>query len=126
MSYGFYKVLHLTGVMLLFFSLGGMTLQALLGAPAPAEGQRPPGRGLLLAFHGVGMLLLLVAGFGALAKLGVGGVPPWALGKLGIWLALGLAPVLLRRKPELARPLAFALPLLGFLAAALAIHKLGA
>lgn len=131
MSYAVYKVLHLLGVMALLFSLGGMTLQALAGAPrATGEGQPPapgPGRGLLSALHGVGMLLLLVAGFGALAKLGAmqGGLPGWVWGKLVVWLLLGGAPALIKRKPELGVALCLALPLLGGLAAFLAVVKPG-
>jgi hypothetical protein len=39
--------------------------------------------------HGLGLLLVLVAGFGMLAKLGIHGVPTWAALKLIIWVALG-------------------------------------
>lgn len=130
MGYEVYKVLHLLGVVTLFFSLGGMTLQALaVPATGAAEGAPPaPGRAVLSALHGVAMVLLLVAGFGALAKLGLmqGGLPGWAWGKLAVWLLLGGAPALIKRQPRLALALCFALPLVGALAAWLAVAKPGA
>ena len=67
--------------------------------------------------------MLLVAGFGALAKLEVQGVPSWAWGKLVLWLLLAASPVLIKRKPNFAKALWFALPLLGVVAASLAVLK---
>lgn len=116
MSFEFYKILHVVGVMLLFTALGGVTLHALSGGDK--------GRKLLAASHGVALLLLLVAGFGMIAKLKLAApYPGWIWGKLVIWLLLGGAVVLPRKKPELAKPLFLALPLLGGVAAWLAIMK---
>ncbi|MGE0708820.1 MAG: hypothetical protein AB7N76_22250 [Planctomycetota bacterium] len=130
MSYEFYKLVHLIGVMLLFLSLGGLALLGQVGAAAAAEGKEdaapapPPLRKLLLLLHGVAMFLLLVAGFGALAKLGLG-FPGWVYGKLAVWLLLGAAPALLRRKPELVKTMLLLMPLLGAVAAWLALNKPG-
>lgn len=65
----------------------------------------------VMVTHGVGLLLLLVAGFGMLAKLQISGVPWWAAIKLVIWLALG-AFVGLAYKQNMARKLWIAVPLL--------------
>lgn len=118
MSYPLYKVLHLLGVLLLFASLGGLLVQQLRGG-ANGEGGRLP-----RVTHGIALLLILVAGFGALAKLGVG-LPPWAIAKLVVWLLLGAAPVAIRRLPGLAPLLWWALPILGAAAAFLAVYKPG-
>lgn len=123
MSYATYKVLHLLGVMLLFFALGGMTLHALNGGDKESN----KAKGLVYAFHGVALLLLLVAGFGAMAKMGIkGGVPVWVWLKLGVWLLLAASPALITRKPDLGKALWFVLPLAGGLAGFLAVTKLGA
>jgi hypothetical protein len=116
-----YVYLHLTGLVLLFFSLGGLTTHALNGGDKASN----KARALLIAFHGVAMLLLLVAGFGAVAKLGYmkGGMPGWVIAKIVIWLLMGAAPVLIKKKPELAKGLFFGLAALGSAAAYIAGFK---
>lgn len=113
MSINFYKLLHLVSVMVVFASLGGLCFVA-------SEKRR-----LLVALHGVGMLALLVAGFGLLAKLGFvqGGLPLWAAVKLGIWVALGVVPVLMRKLPSFARLILLLSIALGGYSAHLAITK---
>lgn len=77
------KTLHLTGVIALFSSLGA----TLLGGS---------NRKTASALHGISLLLILLMGFAMLGK------PPmdkyWWMAKLGLWLFLGLAPVLAKRK----------------------------
>ncbi len=117
MSPSLYKILHILGVLLVFAALGGATLRALAGTREEA-----PGRKLALVTHGVALLLILVSGFGMLAKLGYG-FPLWVWLKLAIWLVLGAAIALIRRMPQHATLFWFALPLLGAAAAYLAIYK---
>ncbi|CAN5131165.1 hypothetical protein BH23VER1_BH23VER1_15380 [soil metagenome] len=76
-----YKVLHLVGVMFVFIGLGAVL--------APGGAQRKLG----MAFHGIGLLLLLVAGFGLIAKMKYG-FPGWILVKIVILLAIGVLPIL--------------------------------
>ena len=115
MTYTFYKLLHVLGVLLLFVALGG----ALGGG-----GREPIGRRLVSITHGLGILLLLVAGFGMVARLGIAWpYPLWLWGKIAVWLVLGGGLALLWRRPQLARPLWWAVPLLGFVAVWLAIAK---
>jgi len=118
MSYPLFKLLHLLGVLLLFASLGGAVLQQV------AQSTSERARKLAGLTHGASMLLILIAGFGALAKLGAG-FPPWAMGKLVIWLLLAASPVVIRKAPNLATALWWLLPLLGSVAAYLAIFKPG-
>lgn len=118
MSLSLYKVFHVLGFFLVFTALGGVTLQACLGGAANSTTRRLTG-----IAHGVGLLILLVSGFGALAKLGLGGVPLWAWTKVVVWLFLGGVTVLIRKQPKLAAPLWWILPALGAFAGYLALYK---
>ena len=114
-----YKVIHIVGLILLMSALGGAAVRGMLGADATTT------RRLLAILHGVGAFLLLLGGFGMLARLGVmgGSFPGWIWVKLVIWGILALALIIPRRRPMLSRPLLYALPVLGGLAAYMAIYK---
>lgn len=115
MSPLFYKFLHHIGLILTFVSLGG------LGALALVDQAQSKARSVFVALHGTGLIIILVAGFGLLAKMGLG-LPVWAVVKLAIWLALGAMIVPLRRQPQLARPLIlFAIPGLAAVAVVVAV-----
>ena len=77
------KTLHLAGVFGLFTSLGATLLAG-------------SGKKSASILHGISLLLILVVGFAILKK------PPmdqsWWMIKLGLWLFIGAAPVLARRK----------------------------
>lgn len=110
-----YKLLHLLGIMLLFASLGGM---AVLGLRGGEDREVAPLRKLLSIVHGVSLLVVFVAGFGLMARLGImTGWPTWIYVKLALWLVLGAAVVLVRRTPELGRVWLLLLPLVGAAAA---------
>ncbi len=79
-----YKLIHVVGIIVLFVSLGAM-----LGAGKSLK--------VAAAGHGIGLVLILVSGFGLQAKLNLG-FPVWMMGKLAIWLALGAVMVLIKRK----------------------------
>ena len=113
-----YKLLHIFGILLAFVSLGGLTFQALAGG----NGDR--GRKLVSISHGVALLIILVSGFGLLAKLKLG-FPFWVMLKIAIWLVVGGLVVAIRRLPQYATVFWFGLPILGGLAAYLAIFKPG-
>lgn len=116
MSYEFYRVLHVFSIILLFTSLG--TLAAVGG------GESARLRRVATIAHGVALTLVLVAGFGLLAKLAMfGAIPVWAWLKLVIWLLLAMAVLPLRRRPEWAVWLWLLLPIAGGAAAWLAIGK---
>lgn len=83
MSPAFYHVAHLVGLILLFVGIGGL-----------AGGNWKSA----MKFHGIGLVILLVAGFGAIAKLKLSYTAPWVIAKLVIWLLLGALPVLVKRK----------------------------
>lgn len=117
MSYQLYKLLHVGGVMLLFIALGSSILLAALGAADPQRWRKLAG-----ITHGVALLLILVTGFGILAKTGLG-FPGWVWAKLVVWLLIGASVAAIRRLPEHATLFFFLLPVLGTIAGYLGIYK---
>ena len=87
MTPDFYRVLHVIGVLLLFLGLGG----ALLGGK---DGK--PGRGSM-ALHGIGLLVMVVAGVGTVHKDDAVDWGNWLYAKIGCWVLLAVMPVLVRR-----------------------------
>lgn len=77
------KTLHIAGVLGLFTSLGA----TLLG------GSGKKGASIL---HGVSLLFILLIGFAMLKKPPMGQY--WWMIKLGLWLFIGAAPALAKRK----------------------------
>lgn len=118
MTYDFYKVLHLFGMSLVLTSLGGVILHVVNGGTKDSNLFR---KGAMIA-HGVGLLLLIVAGFGMLAKLGIHGVPWWVGVKILIWLILGGLAALAYKRPAAAAKLWVGVPLLATLAAILGVY----
>ena len=77
------KTLHLAGVFALFASLGA----TMLGGSSKKSAS---------ALHGISLIFILLVGFAMLKK------PPmdqyWWMVKIGIWLFIGLAPALSKKK----------------------------
>ena len=121
MSLTTYNLIHLTGLAALLMSLGGIAAITAAGHDLKASGQK----GQLMALHGVGLVLVIVAGFGQLARLGIShsGIPGWVWMKVVLWLILGLVPLWIRKSPKVARPLLLVLPLLVLAGAYLALYK---
>lgn len=122
MTLAAYKLLHVLGMLFLFAALGG---SALVHWVRPEAGALARARKIAGITHGVALLLLAFAGFGALARLGLtsAALPLWVWGKIVLWALLGAAPFLLRRRPGLAALFWWLLPLLGAAAAYLAFYK---
>lgn len=101
-SYGLYKVLHFLGIFMTIGSLSAMCIYVAGGGKKDSFASRK----MVSAFHGIGLVIALVAGFGLLARLGVmhGAFPGWVIAKLVIWLILGAMPALIWRKPGAAKP----------------------
>ena len=119
LSYTVYKLFHILGMLLVFVAAGGAAVHAAAGGDKEAN---PLRRGLVIA-HGVGLVLLLVAGFGMLARIGASAASGWVFGKLAIWLIMGASTVLPYKVRGLAGAMLSLLPLLGALAAYLALYK---
>ncbi len=118
MDYTAYKLLHLLGIFLLFTSLGGLALHTMNGGDKASN----KARGLLAGSHGLGLLLILVGGFGMLARGGLG-FPPWVHVKLTIWVLLGAVMALPYRVPAASKLVWFGAPILGLIAASMALYK---
>ena len=85
MSLQFYHYLHLIGLILGFVGYGGLL---------SSERARSA-----MMWHGIGLLVSLVSGFGMLAKMGImGSMPLWVWIKIDLWLVLGFLPVLAKKK----------------------------
>ncbi len=80
-----YHILHIFGLILVFIGFG-----ALLST----EGAKSA-----MKWHGTGLVISLLSGFGMLAKMGImGSLPTWVYIKLTLWLVLGFLPVLAKRR----------------------------
>lgn len=121
-SLAFYKVVHLLGVAMVMVSLAGAAVASMTG-----DGFRTsPVRRLLSIMHGISGLLVLVGGFGMLARLGVmhgAGFPGWIWVKLVLFVIIGGLLLVPKHWPSFSKPLLVLLPLLVALAAYVAIYK---
>ena len=100
-----YHFLHLVGVLLLFVGFGGI-----------AGGDNASRRKAMM-YHGLGLVVLLVSGFGSLAKTPFPYTAPWVLIMYATWLALGALPILAKRGVLPAKWVVKIALLLGFIAA---------
>ena len=113
MSLAFYHLAHLVGLIAVFIGFG-----CLMGNVKSRSAMK---------WHGIGLIISLISGFGMLAKLQIfASMPSWVLVKIALWLVLGFLPVLARRgklSPErtvvLAAILGLVLGGLGYLKPAL-------
>jgi hypothetical protein len=92
----FYQVLHIVGISMVFLGYGALLARS-MAAPANVSVRK-----LGSITSGIGLLLILVAGFGLISKLGHSFTETWILVKFVIWLLLGGLIVLINRKPQLA------------------------
>jgi len=119
MSYEFYKILHLTGLILLFSGL--VSLLTLKATGAAVEGSA---KKFSFMAHGLGLFLVLLSGFGLLARLGlVRDMPNWIYAKIVIWLYFGAALVLIKRKGQIGWLLYIPMLLIFIVAAYLGVRK---
>lgn len=119
MSYSFYKIAHLIGLasLLMGFGLGIVYFMAPTSIKKSVK---------ILAFslHGLGLALLLVTGFGLLARLGLTAtIPAWVYFKIAIWLLMGLMISAVKRRPEWFPMTPILILFLAAAAAAIAVTK---
>lgn len=119
MSYELYKVLHVFGILMLIAGLCG--LWGVYSAGQPVLKSQRIGLALI---HGFGMALILISGFGMLARLGfMSQIPLWTYAKMVIWLILGGSMALAKRRAGLGLRLVLLWVALGGAAGYLAIFK---
>ena len=98
-----YKIIHLTGIAAIALGVGGMM--------AGGSNRKP-----FAICQGVGLLVMLVSGFGLLAKLHLG-YPHFAIVKTVLWVVIAILPMLARRlKLPLAAAMLISLTLVGIMA----------
>jgi len=121
LSYEVYKAVHIFGIALLLMAFGGVALHNLNGGNKESNKQRKR----VAATHGIALVLILLGGFGMLARLGTPNAfaVGWVHPKLLIWVLMGAALVLLNRKPQLSGLLWWVLPILTLTAGLIAIYK---
>ena len=117
-SYSVYKILHLSGIFMVLLSVGGVALHVINGGNKDFEAKKFIGK-----FHGVGLLFILVAGFGMLARLHEGALQGWVITKIFVWLSFAGITALIYRSGSKAK-LYFVLALfLSVTAAYMALYK---
>lgn len=117
-----YKVLHILGILFMFMALGGLLVASRPTGDSAADRKRA---GML---HGIGLVIILISGFGALARYGIsnpGIWPMWVWLKALLWIVFGASLMLIKRAPGMRTLLWILLPLLGAFAAYLALYKPG-
>ena len=115
MPHEVYLVLHILGLLMTFMALGGVAVHAINGGTKQDNAFRT---GAMLT-HDLGLCLILLGGFGLMAKkLQITGFPwpGWLMLKMSIWIVLGGFTVLLFKRPDLGRVLWWVVLLLGTLA----------
>jgi hypothetical protein len=119
MSFEFYRVVHICGLLLLFSGLAAMW------GLAVAKAEITRGRRITISMiHGIGLLSMLVSGFAMAGQLNLASHPPaWLNTKLVIWLIMGASLGLARRKAKWGAALLLAWVVLGTFAAYLALFK---
>ncbi len=103
-----------------FLSMGGMAIYMSAGGTKASFGTRK----FVSIVHGIALFMVLVGGFGLLARLGlVQSLPGWVIAKLIIWIIIGGLPTLIYKKPKYAKHIFIAIWVLGAIAATLARLK---
>lgn len=98
MSYEFYKIMHVIGLAFLLVGLGAVLMASYTG-----QMQNKKAKILGFAAHGIGLLIMIVAGFGLAARLGIfAEFPKWMIAKLVIWVLLAIAISVMKRRPQWA------------------------
>ena len=105
-----YHILHLVGITMVFAGYGALLARAISGS----EDAKVKKLGSITS--GVGLLLILVAGFALISKMGYSFTAPWILVKLVVWFILGGLIAVINRKPALAPRLWYGLIGLGLVA----------
>lgn len=119
MSYEFYKILHLTGLVLLFSGLIALLTLKVMGSVVAGSTKK-----FAFMTHGIGLFLVLLSGFGLLARMGMArDFPNWIYLKLAIWLYFGASIALIKRKGQLGWILYLPMLIIFIIAAYLGVVK---
>ncbi|MFN0099156.1 MAG: hypothetical protein ACKVS7_10810 [Gemmatimonadaceae bacterium] len=119
-----YEIVHILGIALTMLAFGGIVMHASEGG----TWKGPRSRTMLKVAHHVGVFLILLGGFGMLARIGIakGGIatfPGWLWAKIALWVVLAGVVSLPYKQPRFALPAFFAVPTLSGLAVYFALYK---
>lgn len=106
-----YHILHVVGILMVFMGYGALLARSLSGSTDLSV------KKLGSITSGIGLLLILIAGFGLISKMGYPFHAGWIIVKLLIWLGLGGLIAIINRKPDCAGKLWWILIALGAIAA---------
>jgi uncharacterized membrane protein SirB2 len=101
---------------MLFLGIGGAIIRAALNSKAEKLEK------FVLLNHGIGLVLILIAGFGLLAKIGMV-FSGWVILKIVIWLIMGALIMPIKKMPEKRAVWWFTALILGSFAGYLAFYK---
>lgn len=104
MPYLVYKILHFLGLFMVLLSLGAIAAHRMQGGTK----ENFKNRKFFSMFHGVGLLIAFIAGFGLIAKGGFSFASGWIYIKMAAWLVLGAYPVIFYKQDPKSK-----LPFLG-------------
>ena len=110
MNPNIYQVIHIVGIAMVFLGYGALLARS-MAAPDNVSVRK-----LGSITSGIGLLLILVAGFGLISNIGYSFTAPWLIVKMLVWLVLGGLIVLINRKPQLAVTIWWLLIALGAIA----------
>lgn len=114
--YEIYKVIHIAGVFFLLFSL---STYLVITNTDTVKFKR-----IASVMHGISMFIVLIGGFGLLARLGIiHGIdwPAWVWIKLIIWVTMGAMIYIIKRVKTSSQILWFIIPILAVVAAYVAV-----
>ena len=122
MTYFTYKLIHYLGIFVLIAVVG----VALGRRSVLREEERDPLRKRWSALLGISLFVILLGGFGLMARIGIDHgepFPGWLWAKFGIWAVLGGVLFVGRRLPSRSLLLLGLVPLLAVLAGWVAFSK---
>jgi uncharacterized membrane protein len=119
MSYLTYKFIHISGIIMLLTSMGGLCFHVIAGG----DKENFKARKFFGMTHGIALVVSLVGGFGLLARLGTSALEGWVIAKFCIWVLFGGYSALIYRTSHLAKLHWVIIVALGMTAAFLAQNK---
>ncbi len=118
MSASAYKVIHLFGIFLVLMAFGGVIMRSINGGTGEHNWKKQIGIG-----HGVGLFLILLGGFGMMAKYNYAYGDGWVIAKIVIWLVFGGLLTAATKMTDKGTMLWWAVIILATLSGYLAIFK---
>ena len=113
-----YYLLHFLGIMLVYCAYGILIARGMLGSDSRAL------RKFGMIASGIGLFLILLGGFGLIAKLSYADyTSPWVIIKVVLFLLLAAMQTFISRKPSLSQVWFWVIFLLGLLATLTALYK---